>query len=486
MAAVLAAMYLLCHGLALSLLPGHAAVLSFLFLIGAPLLAAVACLWRGSRGQAASGWFAAALAMVLWAGGMALNMHQQVWLGSAAMAGASMLLYVLYGVPLVFVLAHARGGPRYVDLIDGALALMLGYLFFVHTFSFVTGSRVDAQGVDNLRLMFDLENAFIAVSALVRYVATAEAARRAFFRTLALFSGLYLLVAGYINHFSTDAGFGGRVDVVIDLPFLALAVAAMRVRSRGGDPWPVSPRLARMVDVGGSLILPLALLIVSALIVDGHPRLAVAGFVTAMLGFGVRSILMQVGLLERQEALDALARLDGLTGVANRRQFDQVLRSEWSRARRDGRGMALILADVDHFKGFNDRYGHQAGDRCLQEVALALAACAMRGADLVARYGGEEFAVVVPSPSREGVLEVAERMRATVERMRLPGLAPPAVVTVSLGVGLIDAVDRSEPDALLAAADAALYDAKRQGRNRVAERRVPGEEGRTTAPAGGP
>ena len=182
MAAVLAALYIVCHGLALVLLPGHAQAVSFSFLIGAPLLAALACLWRMLHSEARVGWLALSAGMLLWAGGMALNMYQEIGLGTPdATPGVSMLLYVLYGVPLTFAMAHPRYEPWYLVVIDGALALLLGYLFFVHTFSFATMSDAPEQGVNSLRLMFDIENLFIAAFALVRYLASEDASRRIFF-----------------------------------------------------------------------------------------------------------------------------------------------------------------------------------------------------------------------------------------------------------------------------------------------------------------
>jgi diguanylate cyclase (GGDEF)-like protein len=469
----LSAAYVSAHALALVLLPAHAQTLSFSFLIGAPLLAAAACLRRSVGSEAVVGWVALAVGMLMWAGGMAMNMYQEVGLGNAdATPGISMLLYVLYGVPLTFAMAHPRHAPWFLSVIDGAMALLLGYLFFVYTFSFVTITDASDAGVDSLRLMFDIENLFIAGFALLRYVASDDASRRGFFRALALFAWVYMAVAAYINHFGSDASYGGLVDLLIDVPFLLLAAAAWRRTPLA--PREVSRRLALGVRVGSPLILAISLLVMSSLLVRAHPMLAVAGFAIATLGSGLRSVLMQVRSLEQQDRLDVLARVDGLTGVANRRQFDQVLQAEWGRARRSGQGMALLMVDIDHFKVFNDRYGHPLGDACLRAVAAALAGSATRASDVVARYGGEEFAVVLPAATREGVLALAENMRIAVERLRLssPVSVSQIGVTISIGVAWVDKVTTAAPSVLVAATDAALYEAKRQGRNRVVEGRV--------------
>lgn len=471
----LAALYVLCHGLALWALPAQAGAISFGFLIGAPILAAVACFWRMRRSDARVGWLAVAVGMLLWAGGMALNMYQEIALGYIdALPGIAMLLYVLYGVPLTFAMAHPRHEPWYLIVIDGALALVLGYLFFVHTFSFASPGDAPDPAVSSLRLMFDIENVFIAVFALLRWAAADDGPRRAFFRVLTVYAWSYLVMAAYINHVMTDARYGGPSDLLIALPFLLLAVLALQ--QRDAAPVHTSRRFALAVRAGSPLILPAALLVVSVLLVPKHPYLAAFGFIWATLGAGIRGVVMQVRALERQEQLDALARVDALTGVANRREFDQVLQAEWLRARRSGQRIALLMVDIDHFKQFNDRFGHPQGDAVLRAVATALGHCATRGTDVVARYGGEEFAVVVPDTPRDGVMALADTLRLAVERIRLPlpdgGGA--AGVTISVGAAMVEQVTTTDAGPLLAAADAALYAAKREGRNRVVEGRLGG------------
>ena len=175
--------------------------------------------------------------------------------------------------------------------------------------------------------------------------------------------------------------------------------------------------------------------------------------------------------LERvNNQLRRLAVQDELTGVPNRRYFNWLLGREWGRAARDGRPLALVLADVDHFKAFNDRYGHLAGDACLAQVAAALTRQVHRSADAVCRFGGEEFVVVLPGTDGAGAAKVAEGMRAAVAELGLEhGGSPHRRVTVSLGVAA--AVPRSggpAAEALVQTADEALYRAKAGGRNRVA------------------
>lgn len=166
-----------------------------------------------------------------------------------------------------------------------------------------------------------------------------------------------------------------------------------------------------------------------------------------------------------QLALENLATRDGLTGLLNRRSFDEFLYREWQRAKRDARPLALIMIDVDHFKRYNDTYGHQMGDECLRRVAAALQAAVFRPGDVVARYGGEEFVIILPAADEAGAILVAERIKERVTRLKIPhGSSEHGTVSVSMGIAAA-ATASIDATALLAAADTALYQAKHAGRN---------------------
>ncbi|EGV16794.1 response regulator [Thiocapsa marina] len=174
-------------------------------------------------------------------------------------------------------------------------------------------------------------------------------------------------------------------------------------------------------------------------------------------------------LKAQSDLLRNMAYLDGLTGIANRRAFDERLHIEWRRAQRDGTPLAALLLDVDHFKRYNDRHGHQEGDACLRAVAAALVGVPNRGHDLLARYGGEEFVCLLPGCDIEGAVCRAESLRVAVEDLGVPHLDSPVGdhVTVSIGVAVLMADDREKPERLLEMADEQLYRAKGTGRNRV-------------------
>jgi len=167
-----------------------------------------------------------------------------------------------------------------------------------------------------------------------------------------------------------------------------------------------------------------------------------------------------------QIALEQLATRDGLTGLANRRCFDDTLHAEWNRALRQMQPLSLLMVDVDNFKAYNDAHGHLGGDECLKRVARAVAS-EMRANDLVARYGGEEFAVILPNQSLKGAAIVAERIRCRVEQLHLPCRFAAGHVTVSIGAATAIAGPDNHASQLVAIADAALYRAKHLGRNRI-------------------
>ena len=160
---------------------------------------------------------------------------------------------------------------------------------------------------------------------------------------------------------------------------------------------------------------------------------------------------------------------DGLTGIQNRRMFDQHIQRVWQQGVRNEQRVAVLLADIDCFKDYNDRYGHQAGDECLRAVAVSLSQCARRPLDFVARYGGEEFAVVLYKASREYVAEVLTRIQRSIAELNIPHDASRVAsrLTVSIGAAFVLPSDSRTLEGLVQLADEALYSAKEQGRNRV-------------------
>jgi len=178
---------------------------------------------------------------------------------------------------------------------------------------------------------------------------------------------------------------------------------------------------------------------------------------------------LNLRLSEANARVELLSETDAVTGIANRRRFDRRLAEEWDRVARDGVTLGLLLVDIDDFKAFNDRHGHQAGDACLKHVAAVLAACASRPTDVVARYGGEEFAILLPHTGGSDLMHLAQRCVAAVDAAAIEHGASRAAphLTISVGAAFADAAANANAARLLRAADAALYRAKAAGRRRA-------------------
>jgi diguanylate cyclase (GGDEF)-like protein len=197
------------------------------------------------------------------------------------------------------------------------------------------------------------------------------------------------------------------------------------------------------------------------------------GAVVLAFGIGVMVVVREVRhtreLREHRDRLAKLSTTDALTGIANRRRFDEVFDAEWCRAGRSRSPLSLAVMDVDHFKWFNDRYGHAMGDQCLAAVARAVSGMIVRHNDLAARYGGEEFACILADTDQQGAMIVAEKVRKAVEALGIPHETSSVSdhVTVSIGVATIVPAKGDTPKAFFEKADQCLYKAKEGGRNRV-------------------
>ena len=174
-----------------------------------------------------------------------------------------------------------------------------------------------------------------------------------------------------------------------------------------------------------------------------------------------------IKLKQLLDMLKDLSSIDGLTGIPNRRRFDEVLNDEWRRALREQHSISLVMIDIDCFKAYNDNYGHLAGDDSLRKVAKTLAETVQRPMDFVARYGGEEFTAILPRTNLEGVQHVAEKMRKNIESLNIPHefSSVARYVTISVGACSLIPLTLMSPSHLIKNADNALYSAKYNGRN---------------------
>jgi len=233
------------------------------------------------------------------------------------------------------------------------------------------------------------------------------------------------------------------------------------------DGHPVAPFLPFRFYAGVPLLTPEGAAVGSFCILRHEPQDAAGFDVSTLIDLAAVS-MDEVELWQRNQDLERAAQTDGLTGIANRRAFDQALERAIRRARRTNEPLSLLLLDLDHFKALNDMVGHQAGDEVLRRFAGILAQAARRPDDVAARYGGEEFALILPATDQTGAVEVAERLR---DNLAAAEIAHPrgidGLVTVSIGVVTADRATELVAETMVSGADARLYDAKRTGRNRV-------------------
>jgi diguanylate cyclase (GGDEF)-like protein len=264
-----------------------------------------------------------------------------------------------------------------------------------------------------------------------------------------------------------------RPDLVlmdVTMPVMDGYTAAQQIRTRYPEDWvPIiflsgaseEQQLERGIRAGGDdyLIKPASYVVLHAKI---HAMQRIDDMRRRLL-----KVSAELGAANR--ALERMSRQDGLTELANRRYFDTFLADEMARARRSKQELCLALCDVDFFKAYNDHYGHQAGDECLRQVAKTLQIACRRPADLAARYGGEEFALVLPETSLAGAAQVAENVRTAVLQLQVPHAHSAVGSHVSLSIGVAGMLPGMavDPERLIAAADQALYQAKKLGRNRV-------------------
>ena len=261
----------------------------------------------------------------------------------------------------------------------------------------------------------------------------------------------------------------GLVLIDVVMPIMDGYESARHMRETKADEWvPIiflsskeaDQDLDRAIEAGGDdyLVKPVSFVVLNAKI-RALQRLE---------SMRTKQLEMSRDLASANRELEKLSRQDGLTGIANRRYFDSYLVTEVRRGARDRQPLSLVLSDVDHFKAFNDCYGHQAGDDCLRRVAAALSSAGRRPADLAARYGGEEFAMVLPGTALEGAVDVAQAVSRVVEGLGIPHArsAVNAKVTLSQGIVSLTPEKETSSEDLIQRADQALYLAKQQGRNR--------------------
>ena len=483
--AALAGLLLALHFASLWAAPSIAMETSYCFMLIGPLAAAFGCLLIRKRTVAAMRWewIALCISLLLWETGLAMAacqdvLHQNTYLVTAVTG----FVYFSFGIPLLLALCTVpkdRSSPAIVT-IDGVMAIAIGVLAYSEIFSYLPGQSPVAQSPSaaSITAVYDAENVSLAALASVRLLAADSNEEQLFFKSLGVFLWTYSIASALYNHMTVihDLNAGSLLDVVVDVPFLILVVITFDATvpvERSSQYVRRSAR--RLIQAGISVSLPLLLLALGIIALAHSTAVGVITIVGSLAGYGLRNTLFHARLLESEEellesrrVLEIATRVDPLTGVGNRRAFDQALDREWRRAQRLQESLGLLMIDIDYFKRMNDTYGHQRGDECLVRVAAAVQRALPRASDLVARYGGEEFACILPATDREGVLEVAERLRSAVAALQIEhAQSDHRFLSVSVGATACRVLAQDGSPKLIRKADEALYEAKRKGRNRV-------------------
>jgi diguanylate cyclase (GGDEF)-like protein len=382
-------------------------------------------------------------------------------------------------VPILLAITLPDEGvfDRFTFLLDGfqaAACTCLAYTVLFGVFPF-TAEPAQAMPYAPLEFVYDTEYLVVVLLAALRlFLGTRNGSDRYFFRILLLYTSLYAVTSGIYNHYVGKYSLTNGMDALNDVPSAALALAAVFAPAADTFTLRRASRLAlvHLIDNARPIFLSLALIGLSSIVAFRHFAVAFGFIFGAFILYSLRASRLQSKIQQAQAELEQsnsrlaeIALLDSLTGISNRRKFDQFFSVEWGRARRSSQPLSLLLIDVDNFKHINDTYGHQVGDECLCQIARVLGDVLVRSTDLLARYGGDEFAVLLPETGSLGASTVACRIRSALARDAATGTW--YATTLSIGVATWNAREDSSPDELINAADRALYAAKHNGRDRV-------------------
>jgi diguanylate cyclase (GGDEF)-like protein len=477
------------HAMAASYEPAWYLALSRLLTAAVPLLAGVAFLWRAGKLPAREqvSWRWLSLTLLLWSAGQIV----ETLIGSSAAASnlsvdGSDFLYITASFPLLLAISSTRETEsiRAVFYLDSAQILLASLLAYVLLFGMHTAAD---QAASTMGRIYAAECSLLAVGTCVRLVSWSTLEERRRIRGLCAVVWIYLPIELGMDYASRrwNLHAGTLLDLLWSVPFVFAAWKALHMPIDQGAAARLNrPGRARMlVESLCPMLVTFGIFALAASIVGQHRLLALAAIFALLVVQSLHAGAVQLNyltgqrqLLEREEALkdanstlEQLSMLDPLTGVHNRRRFTAALEEAWRRALLAQSPVAVLMIDIDFFKGINDQHGHAYGDQCLTAVARALGQQTKRSNDLLARYGGEEFVLLLPGADTAGAMVVADRMHAEVSRLGVVNNISPfdQRMTISIGVGTGVPRPGVNPSVLVETADQALYQAKRLGRNRI-------------------
>lgn len=458
------------------------------------VFASAGCLSCASQqsGQARTLWILIASGLSLSVAGQIDDIYDLVMHLSQTTAMVSDFFFLIYGIPILLAISFSsdEAGLRSLFWLDGAQAIMAAVLIYLQIFLTLPWTHHStAISTTSLMYVYNAENLTLAGAVTLRLFGNPAQSKRRVYIALFIYLWSYAVVSLILGYFELEKNAAqGLQDVFWGMPCLLLLAVLAFWPDRSGAANKVkhdysSRSIALILDNLSPVLFTLVIAIMGARIASAYPWMGCASIMIAVVLYGLRAALLQSKYLRSQHelagsgralvvAIDQLRDLsirDGLTGIYNRRHFDEVLLAEWKRSIRTQKPLSLLLIDVDCFKELNDRYGHPEGDECLKKIAEQISKVIRRSSDTLARYGGEEFVAILPETTKESALLIADAMRASVEDLKIAneGSRVARVVTVSIGICSENAMLIRPAEALLNAADAALYLAKKQGRNRV-------------------
>lgn len=463
--------------------------ISRLLTAAVPILASVACLWRSFKLPRwhRPAWRWASLGLGLWAAAHiveALISHSTE--ASNLRVDASDFVYLTATFPLLVAMSSTRETEslRSVFVLNCAqigLAALLSY-FLLYRMSMTPAAASTVMGK-----IYAASCLVLAVIAGLRSLFWSSEEERRTVLAIGAVIWTYMPIELGMDYATGRWGLhsGTVLDLVWSIPFLLGGWQALNFRidpEENGDA-ALPGRGNLLVEALSPMMITVGIMGLAAAVTRQHMLIGLAAIFILLAIQGTQSALVQLTylksrnlLLEREQqlqtanvALEQLSLQDPLTGIANRRHFNSSLENAWRRAIRKRQAIALLMVDVDFFKGVNDQHGHSYGDQCLVSIAQTLSGHARRPDDVVARMGGEEFVVLLPDTDRAGAEIIAHWIHEAIKRMRVVNKASPfeSQLTVSVGIAVSTPQPGAEYSALVECADLALYDAKGQGRNRT-------------------
>jgi diguanylate cyclase (GGDEF)-like protein len=460
-----------------------------------PILAGIACIWRVLRlpSRERPVWIWSSAGLLLWA----MAHIAEIFVGKSISASnltvdASDFIYLAGTFPLLLALSTTRetGSLRAVfalNLVQIALALGLSY-----TLLYRMSLSPQAAGTVMGRI-YGAACVLLAVMSVLRMFTWASKEEKQSVRWLCIVLWTYLPVEIGMD-FATarwNLQAGTLLDLLWSVPFLVGGWQALYLplddETRVERSAPTRGRL--LVEALCPMLITAGVFTLAASVTGQHPVLGLSAVLVLLAVQGIQSAIVQLNyvsgrdlLLEREHelreinaALRQMSLEDPLTHIANRRRFETALQISWRRGSRKGQPVALLMIDVDFFKGVNDSHGHSYGDECLVSIARILEEHARRPDDIVARLGGEEFVILLPDTQLGGAEAVAARIQHAVRALGVENKSSPfeGKLTISIGVGAVSQPTNGvDPTVLVDCADQAMYDAKHMGRNRTCARRL--------------